>query len=124
MVRPCTFPGCHTLVLRGRCEKHAYPDRHEHNRKYNLKPWKDLREAKLRADPLCAEHLKLGQAVLANTVDHVDGDSNNDAWENLQSLCASCHSVKTARENRGFGNRPNGHDKKEKTEPQPRFGFA
>ncbi|MEW6383526.1 MAG: HNH endonuclease [Pseudomonadota bacterium] len=37
-------------------------------------------------------------------VDHIDGDPNNNATTNLQTLCVSCHSRKTAREDGGFGN--------------------
>jgi 5-methylcytosine-specific restriction protein A len=40
----------------------------------------------------------------ANEVDHVDGDSFNNAPSNLQSLCKPCHSAKTVKENGGFGN--------------------
>ena len=108
LVRPCTFPGCNTLVVRGRCPKHAYPDRSGHNLKYGRKPWKDLRAAKLRDEPFCAEHLKRDELVAAECVDHIDGDAGNDAPENLQSLCYSCHAIKTAKEQGGFGNRING----------------
>ena len=31
-------------------------------------------------------------------VDHVDGDHSNDAPENLQTLCANCHRLKTIME--------------------------
>lgn len=40
----------------------------------------------------------------ADEVDHINGDAMNNDDVNLQALCASCHSAKTARENRGFGN--------------------
>jgi 5-methylcytosine-specific restriction protein A len=44
-------------------------------------------------------------------VDHVNGDDSNNDDSNLQTLCRRCHSSKTARENRGFGNRSrDGHD--------------
>jgi 5-methylcytosine-specific restriction protein A len=40
-------------------------------------------------------------------VDHIDGDSGNNPEDgsNWQTLCAPCHSAKTAREDGGFGNR-------------------
>lgn len=38
-------------------------------------------------------------------VDHIDGDSGNNQMANLQTLCAPCHSRKTAKEDGGFGNR-------------------
>lgn len=28
-------------------------------------------------------------------VDHVDGNHNNNKWNNLQTLCANCHRIKT-----------------------------
>ncbi|HSD16793.1 MAG TPA: HNH endonuclease [Thermomonas sp.] len=37
-------------------------------------------------------------------VDHVDGNASNNDLSNLQVLCWQCHSVKTAKEDRGFGN--------------------
>lgn len=43
--------------------------------------------------------------MAANEVDHVDGNDRDSSPSNLQSLCTSCHSRKTARENGGFGNR-------------------
>lgn len=39
-----------------------------------------------------------------NHVDHRNGDATDNRLDNLQVLCAPCHSVKTARENGGFGN--------------------
>ncbi|MDU1660498.1 MAG: HNH endonuclease signature motif containing protein [Stenotrophomonas maltophilia] len=40
----------------------------------------------------------------------MDGDDSNNADSNLQPLCRTCHSTKTARENGGFGRdaRPHG----------------
>lgn len=74
-------------------------------RAYDKRKWRDgVRPQKLRQDPLCAEHLENGSAVAATEVDHVDGDSSNNAPANLRSLCKACHSAKTARENGSFGN--------------------
>jgi 5-methylcytosine-specific restriction protein A len=42
--------------------------------------------------------------VVATEVDHVDGNSQNNLFANLRSLCKPCHSAKTARENGSFGN--------------------
>lgn len=41
-----------------------------------------------------------------NEVDHRDGDASNNPPDdsNYWTLCKSCHSKKTARENGGFGN--------------------
>jgi 5-methylcytosine-specific restriction endonuclease McrA len=35
-------------------------------------------------------------------VDHIDGDHGNDNPNNLQTLCANCHRIKTAMESRGY----------------------
>jgi 5-methylcytosine-specific restriction enzyme A len=48
-----------------------------------------------------------------NHVDHIDGDSHNNADTNLQALCVQCHSRKTAKEDHGFGN---------EARPDPTFG--
>jgi 5-methylcytosine-specific restriction protein A len=56
--------------------------------------WQKLRKSKLATDPFCA---KCGTS--ANQVDHIkpinDGGARLDP-RNLQSLCISCHSAKTA----------------------------
>jgi predicted kinase len=54
----------------------------------------------LAAHPLCAEHLRRGQVVMASDVDHIipkrHGGTDDEA--NLQALCHACHSRKTSRE--------------------------
>lgn len=78
-------------------------------KKYDKRSWRDgLRPAKLREDPLCQDCLERGLTAQAQHVDHIDGNNDNDAWENLRSLCASCHSRKTATHDGGFGNAPQG----------------
>jgi 5-methylcytosine-specific restriction protein A len=62
-----------------------------------------IREAFLAAHPLCAECLKHGRESGAVHVDHVKphkGDADLFLAGELQALCHSCHSQKTARENR------------------------
>jgi 5-methylcytosine-specific restriction endonuclease McrA len=94
-------------VTHGRCAKHGYKDRSgPTNPKYLRKPWRALRAEKLRQDPLCVECFKAGRVTPANHVDHRDGNPDNDAWGNLDSLCASCHSRKTATQDGGYGNKP------------------
>lgn len=96
------------MVTNGRCSKHGYVEQHKPaNPKYLSAAWRGpqgVRTEKLRSNPLCEEHLALGFVVPATCVDHRDGNSENDAWGNLRSLCLSCHSVKTARQDGGFGN--------------------
>ena len=57
----------------------------------------------LRANPICADpfglHANSGGVVQAVHVDHIKRkrDGGTDDWDNLQGLCHSCHSMKTAR---------------------------
>ena len=68
------------------------------------KNWQKLRALKLFTDPICAHCGKLvDHTGRPGQVDHSDGDVWNRAWENLESLCDSCHSKKTVREQGGFG---------------------
>ena len=70
--------------------------------------WNKARLGFLRKHPLCAERERNGRVTAANEVDHIVPHLGDMAafWvrENWQPLCKSCHSAKTARENRGFGN--------------------
>lgn len=59
--------------------------------------WARLRAVVLTRDLYTCAHCGLE----GDEVDHVDGDSHHNALHNLQVLCASCHSVKTAREHGG-----------------------
>lgn len=71
----------------------------------NSKQWRAIRAEQLAREPLCRQHGKAGRVVAANEVDHVDGNDADSSPGNLQSLCKTCHSRKTAREQGGFGNR-------------------
>lgn len=58
--------------------------------------WAKLREAKLRANPMC----ETGCGAPATQVDHIrskaEGGTNDDT--NLRSLCSACHKQKTSSE--------------------------
>lgn len=71
----------------------------------NSAAWRAIRSAVLGREPLCRICAARGVTRGANQVDHIDGDPNNNEPDNLQPLCAPCHSRKTAREDGGFGNR-------------------
>ena len=74
------------------------------NKFYTSKRWRDLREQKLNADPLCVECMRNGITRLANVVDHIvpiNQGGEELAWDNIQSMCQSCHNKKSGRESRG-----------------------
>jgi len=112
--RPCTHPGCAELTDSGRCAAHAVAARRQSDARRGSgvwlydRHWRKLRAWQLAEHPLCVECEHAGRIVPATDVDHViphRGDSQKFGDpENLQSLCHSCHSRKTAREDNGFGN--------------------
>lgn len=68
--------------------------------------WNRFRLRVLRAYPICAVE---GCDRPARDVDHIDGlgplGPRGYDWDNLQALCASCHSRKTVKQDGGFGRR-------------------
>jgi 5-methylcytosine-specific restriction protein A len=54
--------------------------------------------------PLCCICAYAGRITAATEVDHLDGNSRNNDGMNLRSLCHSCHSARTARD-QAFGRR-------------------
>lgn len=62
----------------------------------NTAAWQKLRASVLRDAPLCVHCQRRGLVQPATDVDHVNGDPGDNSRANLQPLCHSCHSVKTA----------------------------
>lgn len=98
----CSYPGCATLVLDGRCDRHPYPRKQTDRpspaaRGYDAS-WYRERARHLKAHPVCEERRKCSGAR-ATEVDHTttmrDGGTNE--WHNLKAMCKPCHSSKTAR---------------------------
>lgn len=68
---------------------------------YNSREWRELREQKLRANPLCEVCEQKGIVTAAHQVHHIhpieDSHSVQEMrkwafmYENLQSLCDQCH---------------------------------
>lgn len=108
VLRLCAEPGCHELVSRGRCAKHAaVPKRRDcresaSRRGYDA-TWQRCREMFLRQHPICHD---CGAALLdakrRGHVHHVQKVADRPDlrldWDNLMALCDACH---TARTNRG-----------------------
>ena len=107
-LRPCKHPGCAELTREGWCPKHkpgeaARRESAAWHRWYSLPIWTDdLRPMQLLREPWCRECARRGLRVQATDVDHI-ADHKGD-WgkftdrSNLESLCHSCHSRKTMRE--------------------------
>ena len=102
VLRPCRHHRCPALVSTGWCPLHRRPVQPDLRpsstaRGYDRR-WRKIRLMFLRTNPLCAA---CGRA--ASEVDHITpkraGGEDDD--ENLQALCKSCHSSKTACERFG-----------------------
>ena len=103
--RPCSYPGCPTLVRSGRCDQHRQAEVSYHNpdhqRLYDTARWKRIRQAQLAREPWCAECSRANIYRPATDVDHYvvhRGDELLFYTGELQSLCHACHSRKTAGE--------------------------
>lgn len=74
--------------------------------KYQSSQWRKLRQIQLSTHPLCAACLSEGRITPALHIDHLFPWSqlNEEAFylNVFQSLCHSCHSIKTTLEQRGI----------------------
>ena len=115
----CSHLGCKNLKAKhsSNCTEHGGREAFDHKRynstdkrldalkRYHSTQWQTLRQIQLSAHPLCAACLSDNIVTAAHHVDHLF------AWQHIgeqafthnvfQSLCASCHSAKTALEQRG-----------------------
>ena len=106
--RPCQSQGCTNVVASGRyCSEcaaelgrnEARPSAAKRGYGHN---WRKLRGMVLAHNPLCSDpfglHQQASESVLATDVDHIRSlaKGGTNAPSNLQSLCHSCHSRKTA----------------------------
>lgn len=115
-MKPCRHPGCPALTKDGWCDKHRPKRDYKRENKdrvrcklYDTARWKRFRLIKLKRNPLCEECLEHGRVVQAKHVDHKEPHRGDTTLffdiDNLRSLCMSCHSRKTAKEDGGFGNK-------------------
>ncbi|MDC0325220.1 HNH endonuclease [bacterium] len=111
-LKPCTRTGCsYTVRKQGNCHPDCKQVRREPEERQSASArgygsrWQKLRLMVLKREPLCRHCNIQGQITLATDVDHiislVRGGTNE--LNNLQPLCHSCHSKKTAREDGAFG---------------------
>lgn len=113
-LRQCSRSGCRSLV-RGatRCDAHRVSETrvgsYAQRSGVKRKEWDFIRQAFLAENRFCAEHLKRKppEHVEATVVDHIVAHRGDlEAFfdhENLQALCAPCHSRKTVNVDGGFG---------------------
>jgi len=102
--KPCIQ--CGALVRDGtsRCPTHkvkAWARREGEPQGRGGRPWRRLRAAVLARDAgLCQPCQRNRLVTLASEVDHIVSlaDGGDDAMGNLESICGSCHRLKTARE--------------------------
>ncbi|MCB6184274.1 HNH endonuclease [Leeia sp. TBRC 13508] len=107
--KPCTYPGCRTLVAVGqsRCDDHPHMNRFADrgrgssaSRGYGWQ-WAKLRRQVMERDcGLCQVCQSAGYTMPATAVDHIlpKSSGGTDALSNLQAICDSCHKSKTAKE--------------------------
>ena len=107
--RPCPTPGCPGVLP---CATHPKETRVTRGTPHSVRLWYLLarwrhpvwgrRAQVLNRDPLCVECRKIGRVTEAEHIDHVIPHEGDPVlfWdpENLQGLCASCHSQKTQSE--------------------------
>ncbi|WP_322925339.1 HNH endonuclease [Paenibacillus campi] len=112
--RMCQHRGCSEVIADGRyCERHQADARQYDQyretaaqRGYGSQ-WRKAREGYLRKHPLCVHCRERGILKEATVVDHIIPHKGDKElfWErdNWQPLCETCHNVKTATEDGGFG---------------------
>ena len=104
----CKYPGCPNLVDQKEryCSYHKkiinklYALKRENKDYYSQTKWRKIRKNFLEKYTYCFYCGKI-----ATEVDHIiplSKSGTNDEW-NLQSLCKSCHSRKTAKEGSRWG---------------------
>lgn len=113
MKKLCTKSGCKTLidVSESRCDKHQRAKRGERvtgqfkrDANYYTNRWKALSANQKRKQPLCENCLAIGLVREGRIADHIKEarDKPELFWnpDNLQTLCWSCHTIKTNKERR------------------------
>jgi 5-methylcytosine-specific restriction protein A len=115
--RPCQHAGCPNLVTHGYCPRHAAKGeaaqvertrqydttiREEWTKRfYRSSAWWSLRRQVLEEQPICGMcHKEFGHHVDHKIPLKLSGPNSplNTDRNNLQSLCQSCHNIKTNKE--------------------------
>lgn len=103
----CCVPGCPEFVTaRSYCDKHAREGRQRTSKRpssaargYDAQ-WRKIRAEHLAEHPYC-----ISCGAPATEVDHIlpISEGGTHDYANLQAMCKSCHSRKTAKRDGGFG---------------------
>jgi 5-methylcytosine-specific restriction protein A len=118
--RPCNYAGCSELTDSTFCETHKKQVTQRRQQASDAKRlsstdrgygtrWRNTSKGRLRKHPLCVDPYGFhkDRVVAATLTDHIIPHKGNMVlfWDpsNWQSLCDSCHSYKTAKEDGGFG---------------------
>lgn len=112
-LKPCRYPGCHSLSPSGYCAAHEHK-RHQPGKDYdtrrkddprlsqsarirNSRRWKRVRAIVIASSPLCADPFgeHESQTVRAIDVHHIKPLASHPelafALDNLMPLCRACH---------------------------------
>ncbi len=114
-LKPCKYPSCPKLTDGDYCPEHkklmdkrydTYQRSKESAQFYHSHAWKKKRQDFLIEHPFCEQCRRQGRLTKATVVDHIipirmGGSLLDD--ENLQALCASCHTKKSILEGSRFG---------------------
>ena len=115
--RPCSYSGCPNLTNGRYCAEHQKLTDKQYNlyerdkvaqKFYQSNEWKAAKRKHLQHEPLCRECASQGKYTKATMVDHIVPIKKGGAPlldSNLQSLCWSCHSKKSAEEGSRWGNK-------------------
>jgi len=71
---------------------------------YQKGAWRRIRNLYIKNNPLCVECVENGIIEKADVVDHIKQISKGGqaySFDNLQSLCSTCHNQKSGRERHG-----------------------
>ena len=106
--RPCLQPGCPELVVRGRCAKHSRKmertrSKQRGPRLYDTARWKRSRLMALARQLVCQADGCNRSAIDVDHVVSVEAGGAQYSYDNVQCLCHSCHSRKTAMYDGSFG---------------------
>ena len=101
--RVCAEPGCTEATPNARCARHEKSDTRPSAaaRGYGS-AWQARRRRILARDPWCRACGTERTSHVDHVIPRAHGGSDDDS--NLQGLCTSCHSRKTATQDGGFGN--------------------